>query len=217
MIDDRRDYIVLGLIAIMFFAGLYVYSSVPSKVPVHWNAAGEVDGYASKNFGLFLLPATALLVFLLFLVIPRIAVFQNNVGDFYMRHGFSFKLVMTLFFMLIYLFTIASSFGYVLNMNYLMVPAVSMLIFYVGYVIRDARRNFFIGIRTPWTLSSDTVWRKTHQLGGKLLMASAAVMLLGLVFPKYLLWFIMVPLLGSSAYLVLYSLVLYRREKKEKS
>ena len=78
--------------------------------------------------------------------------------------------------------------------------------------MRQAKRNFFIGIRTPWTLSSDHVWDETHRLGSILFIASGILALFGAFFPDYAIWFILVPVLGSTLFLLVYSYILYQRE-----
>ena len=96
-----------------------------------------------------------------------------------------------------------------------MLPFLGVLFIAVGWMLRKAKRNFFIGIRTPWTLSSDTVWDKTHQLGSNLFMASGALAIVGGFFGGMTaFWLMFIPLIGSSLFLVVYSYVLYRGETK---
>jgi uncharacterized membrane protein len=94
-----------------------------------------------------------------------------------------------------------------------MMPALGVLFIFVGYMLRKAKRNFFIGIRTPWTLSSDRVWDETHRIGAILFTLSGILALLGSFFGGSTAFvMLMVPLLGSTLFLVIYSYVLYRRE-----
>ena len=96
-----------------------------------------------------------------------------------------------------------------------MLPAMGFLFIFIGFMLRKAKRNFFIGIRTPWTLSSDTVWDKTHQLGAVLFMASGVLAFIGGLFGGMTaFWFLFVPLIGSTIFLLVYSYVLYQRETK---
>jgi uncharacterized membrane protein len=98
-------------------------------------------------------------------------------------------------------------------MSAAMLPMMGLLFIFIGYMLRKAKRNFFIGIRTPWTLSSDVVWDKTHQLGSVLFMLSGALALLGgFSGGMSAFWLMFVPLIGSTIFLVIYSYVLYRRE-----
>jgi uncharacterized membrane protein len=101
------------------------------------------------------------------------------------------------------------------RMSTAMLPAIGLLFIFTGYMLTQAKRNFFIGIRTPWTLSSDTVWARTHSLGGKLFIASGILALIGGLFGGMTaFWFLFVPLIGSTVFLVVYSYVLYRQETK---
>ena len=81
-------------------------------------------------------------------------------------------------------------------------------------MMRQAKRNFFIGIRTPWTLSSDYVWNETHRIGGTLFIISGFLALLGALFPGYALWLLLIPLFASVIFTFVYSYVLYQRETK---
>ena len=87
-----------------------------------------------------------------------------------------------------------------------------VLFFSIGIVIGKAKRNWFIGIRTPWTLSSEAVWDKTHRLGGKVFMVSGLVSLLGFFFEGYVaLLLILAPIMIGSIFLVVYSYFEYQK------
>ena len=88
---------------------------------------------------------------------------------------------------------------------------VSILFFYIGILLENAQQNWFIGIRTPWTLSNKIVWEKTHRLGGKLFKITAIVVLIGIIFPEYTIWFILLPVFASASYLVVYSYFEYQK------
>jgi uncharacterized membrane protein len=112
--------------------------------------------------------------------------------------------------------TLAWSLGYQdFKMSAAMLPFMGVLFIAVGFMLRKAKRNFFIGIRTPWTLSNDTVWDKTHQLGSILFLVSGALTIIGgFIGGMTAFWLMYVPLIGSSLFLVIYSYVLYREETK---
>ena len=116
--------------------------------------------------------------------------------------------------MYIHTLTILWSFEYQFNMNLMLIPALVILFYYIGVMTSKAKRNWFIGIRTPWTLSSERVWDKTHQLGGKLIKLSAIVALIGMFFGQYALWFVLLPIMGVMVYLVVYSYLEYKKENK---
>ena len=90
-------------------------------------------------------------------------------------------------------------------MRQLMMPALGILFYYCGVLIENAKRNWFIGIRTPWTLSSDSVWEKTHKIGGKLFKIAGIIALFGIFFPNYTFLFVLIPVVSVAIYTAAYS------------
>jgi uncharacterized membrane protein len=88
------------------------------------------------------------------------------------------------------------------------------LFFYCGVLCERAKRNWFIGIRTPWTLSSDRVWEKTHRVGGKLFKIAGVIALIGAMFQRYAVFLVIVPAIAVAVFTIVYSLVIYQREKQ---
>ena len=99
-------------------------------------------------------------------------------------------------------------------MSRLMAPAMGFLFFYCGILIKNAKRNWFIGIKTPWTLSSDKVWDKTHKLGGKLFKIMGVISFLGIIFPNYFVWLLLVPILAITLFILFYSYFEYQKETR---
>ena len=207
--------IVLILIVGAIIAGLLLWNQLPEQMASHWNVNDQVDGYMPKFRGVFMVPLITLGMFALFLVVPSIDPLKANIAQF--REVFNLFIVLIVAFMLyIHALTLAWSLGYTgFKMSTSMLPAMGLLFIFIGFMLRKAKRNFFIGIRTPWTLSSDTVWDKTHQLGAILFMASGVFTLVGGIFGGMTaFWFLFVPLMGSTIFLLVYSFVLYQRETK---
>ena len=98
--------------------------------------------------------------------------------------------------------------------NYYIPVSIGLLFFYIGVLCENSKRNWFVGIRTPWTLSSDKVWDKTHKLGGKLFKIAGIIALIGIFFQNYVVYFILIPTFSVSIYLIVYSYVEFRKEKK---
>ena len=205
--------IVLLLILAATTAGLSLWNRLPDQVASHWNINDQVDGYMSRFWGVFLMPLITLGMFLLFLVIPNIDPHRANIAQF--RDAFNLFIVLIVGFMLyVHTLTLLWNLGYTnFGVGKAMMPALGVLFIFIGYMLRKARRNFFIGIRTPWTLSSDRVWDETHRIGAILFTISGIIALLGsfLGGPTSFVMLI-VPVLGSTLFLVIYSYVLYRRE-----
>jgi uncharacterized membrane protein len=207
--------IVLILIAAATIAGLLLWNQFPDQMASHWNEKDQVDGTMSKFWGVFMMPLVTLGLFLLFLVIPNIDPLKANIAKF--RGVFNLFITFFIGFMVyIHALTLIWNLGYTgFALSKAMLPAMGLLFILIGSMLRQAKRNFFIGIRTPWTLSSDTVWDKTHQLGAVLFMASGVLAFIGGFFGGMTaFWFLLVPLIGSTIFLLVYSYVLYQRETK---
>jgi uncharacterized membrane protein len=200
---------VVLLIALFAFAIAY-YPSMPERMASHWNAQGVVDGWMGRFMGLFMLPIITLAVFFLLVFIPRFDPLRANVLKFQGAYDV-FILVFILFFSYLEGLIVLANLGHVFNMVVTIIPALSVLFFALGFLMRKAKRNFFIGIRTPWTLVSDHVWEKTHKLGGILFVIVGLLNLLGLAFPRYAMLFLMGPIIAISLFLVVYSYAI--REK----
>jgi len=211
----QTKIIIFLIIAISFALAFYFYPLMPERAASHWNTKGEVDGYISKSSASFLMPIISLLVALLFLFVPKIDPLKENVKKF--RAYFDgFIIVILLFLLYIYLLTIFWNLGFRFDMNYFMIPAFAFLLYYAGILVEKARRNWFIGIRTPWTISNEQVWNKTHKLGGKLFKASAAIVLLGMFFIEYVFYFLIIPIIILLVFSFLYSYLEYQKEISKK-
>jgi len=215
MTTRTTTILVLIMIAGAALAGLLLWNQLPDQMASHWNTNDEVDNYMSKFWGVFMMPLITLGMFALFIVIPNIDPLKANIAQF--RDAFNLFIVLIVAFMLyVHALTLAWSLGNTdFKMSASMLPAMGLLFIFVGFMLRKAKRNFFIGIRTPWTLSSDTVWDKTHQLGAVLFMASGVLAIVGGLFGGMTaFWMLFVPLIGSTLFLLVYSYVLYQRETK---
>ena len=207
--------LVLIMIAATTVAGLLLWNRLPDQIASHWNINDQVDGYMPKFWGVFLLPLITLGMFLLFLLIPTIDPLKANIAQF--REAFNLFIVLIVAFMLyLYSLTLVWSLGYDnFKMSGALLPALGLLFIVIGFMMRQAKRNFFIGIRTPWTLSSDAVWNETHRLGAVLFMISGALAFIGGFFGgSTAFWLMLAPLMISTIFLLVYSYVLYRRETR---
>ena len=204
---------IIAIIVISFIIAILVYPNFPEEVASHWNSKGEVDGYISKFWGAFLMPIFALSIFLLFLFLPKMDPLKNNVKKF---KGYfdGFILFMIIFFFYVYILTVLYNLGIIFNMTYAILPAISILLYFVSILLENCKRNWFIGIKTPWTLSSDKVWDKTHKLGSKLFKVIAFLTLIGLFFPDQGMILFVIPLLVMIIWLFIYSYLEFKKEKK---
>jgi uncharacterized membrane protein len=205
--------ISLLLIAAAVIFSLAVYNQLPAQMASHWGLNDQVNGTISRFWGAFLMPLISLGMLGLFLLVPAIDPLKANIAQF--RGVFNlFVLLMVAFLTYLHGLTLAWNLGYTgFQMSMALLPAVGLLFIFVGVMLAKAKRNFFIGIRTPWTLSSDRVWDRTHALGSKLFIASGIVTFVGAFLGGMTAFlFVFIPLMGSALFLVVYSYVLYRQE-----
>jgi uncharacterized membrane protein len=149
---------------------------------------------------------------LFFLVIPHIDPLKANIAKF--REYFNaFILLMAVFLVYVHILTLLWNLGFDdFRMGSAMMPAIGLIFIFAGVMMRKAKRNFFIGIRTPWTLSSDRVWDETHRVGSTLFIASGILAFLGVFFENFAIWLVLGPVMISTLFLLVYSYVLYQRE-----
>ncbi len=209
----KSEWVVLILVLLATAVGIYLYPQMPEWMASHWNIQGEVDGHISRFWGVFLMPLISLAMFLFFVLIPRIDPLKANVAKF--RKYFDwFIILITLFLFGIYKFSLLWNLGIQLDIRIFLPIAIGILFYYCGVLTENAKRNWFIGIRTPWTMSSDAVWDKTHRLGGKLFKASGIIAVLGIFFRDWAFYFAIVPALFTAVYSSVYSYLAFRHQSR---
>ena len=209
----KTEIVLFVLILLAFAVGICLYPQMPEQMASHWNAQGQVDGFMSKFWGVFLMPFVLVILALIFIAIPRIDPLKKNIAQFEKYYN-EFIIIFFLFLLSIYFQTLLWNLGIKINPGIIIPIGLGILFFYVGILLEKAKRNWFIGIRTPWTLSSDRVWDKTHQIGGKLFKLSAIIVFIALFFPRYTTYFILGPILAATLFSVGYSYYAYQKEKK---
>ncbi|MDD4859948.1 MAG: SdpI family protein [Dehalococcoidales bacterium] len=210
---SKSEIIVFGIVAASFVVGILFYPQMPERMASHWDAQGNVNGYMSRFWGLFFTPILTLGLALLLILLPRIDPLKENIKAFRKSYD-GFLVVIFLFMLYLYLLTIVWNLGKTFNFTQLLTPAFGILIYYCGVLLEKAKRNWFIGIRTPWTLSSDRVWEKTHNLGGKLFKLAGIIAMLGVVFPGYAFLLLIAPVIAVAIFSLAYSFIEYQKEQR---
>jgi len=207
----HRAVIFWGIVSLAFVLGVAYYGRVPERMASHWNSLGEADGTMSRALGVFLIPGVMGIVALLALVLPRIDPLRANILLF--RKYFDVLMLLVLGFMFVaHLFILLWNTGTRLSPNVVFPAGIAALFYYVGVLCGVAKRNWSVGIRTPWTLSSDRVWEKTHRRAGPLFKISAIVILAGALMGEEAIFTFLLPVIILVPYLVFYSYREYRRE-----
>lgn len=210
----KATAVITGLVFLSFIVSIYFYPHVPDPMATHWNSRGEVDGYMSKFWGLFFMPLVITGLAALFLAIPRIDPKRENIVKF--RKYYDGFIIVLIFFMLaVHLQVLLWNTGIQISPNAVIPAGIGLLFYYIGILMENAERNWFIGIRTPWTLSSDRVWKKTNRLAGKLFRIAGVVAVLGAFFRENAFFFILVPALFIAGFTAVYSYLEYQKELKQ--
>ena len=209
----KSEITILGITLLSLIISIYFYPQMPEKIASHWNAQGQVDGYISKFWGLFLIPFILIGLAILFVVIPKIDPLKANIEKF-RKYYDGFVILFFVFMLSVHFQLILWNLGVRISPNVIFPIGIGILFFYVGILCENAKRNWFIGIRTPWTLSSEKVWEKTHKIGGKLFKIAGVITFLGVFFQSYALFFILAPVISVAVYTIIYSYLEYQKEVK---
>lgn len=174
MFKNKSNIYNLLIIIATFLLGILMYNKLPESIPIHWNFAGEVDGYGNKFIGTFMVPLIMIALWLAMIYLPKIDPKKENYNKFDKSYKL-FQSILLTFFFIIQIIVVLSAMGYNISINRAMPIVSGVLMILIGNYIPKAKSNFFYGIKTPWTLSSEVSWRKTHRLGGKLFVLSGLI------------------------------------------
>jgi uncharacterized membrane protein len=165
------------IVAAMFVSGLAVWPLAPERIPIHWTLNGQVDRYAGKLEGLFLLPGITLLVLVGLKLLPRIDPNRARYVEFTSAYAIA-SLAIVAFLAAVHATVLASALGVAVNVGLVIGPLVGLLLIVLGAVMGDVRPNWFFGVRTPWTLSSERSWTATHRAARWVLLVMGLVIAL---------------------------------------
>ncbi len=200
-----RKWIPLVLIIAAVALSIAYYPRLPESMPTHWSVSGEPNGYSSRLWGAWLIPLMMALIWLILRAIPHIDPRRANYEKF---QGMYDALVMLILaFMLgIHLVVLMAATGTPIRMDRIVVPAVGVFIAVMGLLIPKVHPNWFVGIRTPWTLTSDLSWKKTHKIGGKLFVILGVLMVLSsFIVPEVAIWILVAAAIALTVFLFAYS------------
>ena len=210
-----RAYLLvsLALVAGAFLASAVLYPRLPEKIPVHWNIEGQIDGYGNKQWALFLTPGIMLGLTALFLALPWLSPNQFSLDSFKSTYGFIIVVIMATM-AYIHGLTLWAAVAGEVDITRAMLAGLMIMFGLMGNVMGKVRRNFWVGVRTPWTLASDRVWNDTHRLAGQLFVGAAVIglacILLPIPLPVLTIGTIVV-IMSAALFPVGYSLVHYKQ------
>ena len=207
---NQRYFLGAAIVILACLAGILIaYPKLPAMVPVHWNAHGEVDSWGPK-WSLFLWGPGMMLGFvLLFAALPWLSPRKFDVNTFRPTYLY-IMIVFVAVLAYINVMTLVAALGVMTDIGRAVVGGVCLLIALLGNVLGKVRRNFYIGIRTPWTIADERVWNKTHRLAAR---TSFVCGLLGLilVLARAPIWLALVAVMTGPIAPAFYSLFYYKQ------
>lgn len=206
----RTEWPHWAMLAAMFLLAAATWSWAPDRLPVHWGLGGEVDRYGGRFEGLLGLPALALGLYLLLRWLPRIDPGRANYAQFAGAYAL-IRLAALAMLALTYGAMHLSLRGYALDMGRVTSLLLGALFIVLGGMLGKVRPNWFVGVRTPWTLSSKLAWTRTNRLGGWLLIAEGATLIVaGLLVGRWALAASLPIIGGGTIWLTIYSYRVWR-------
>ena len=208
--DKRMEMLLLGILLLQGAVSILLYPRLPERVPSHWNLHGQVDGWMKPSAAILAWSGISLGVYALFWFIPALDPKRKITATQKAYQGL--RLGSQVFFFLLFGIAMAAALGIPLSMDRLVPALISLLIVVIGNYLGKIRPNYFMGIRTPWTLEDPVVWQRTHRLGGILWMLAGLVGLAGS-------WaggttatlMLFVPLMAATLFVVIYSWFVFRQ------
>jgi len=208
----KKHVFPLGITLLTLVAWLIALPHLPATMPIHWGENGEADGFATKINAMILTVGIMALIYFIITFIPRIDPRKENYKYFSKTYNILLNAVLLLFFF-VNMSTILQGLGYNVPMSYIAPIMAGLVFIIIGNYLQRVRSNYFMGIRTPWTLSNETVWKKTHRLSGKIFFIGGLLILISAFLPdgykSVIMW-------GSIVLCVaipyLYSYLAYKKE-----
>ncbi|WP_377519811.1 SdpI family protein [Priestia megaterium] len=208
----KKHVFPLGITLLTLVAWVIALPHLPATMPIHWGANGEADGFATKINAMILTVGIMVLIYFVIAFVPRIDPRKENYKYFSKTYNIVLNAVLLLFFF-VNMSTILQGLGYNVPMSYIAPIMAGIIFIIIGNYLQRVRSNYFMGIRTPWTLSNETVWKKTHRLSGKLFFIGGLLILISAFLPdgykSVIMW-------GSIVLCVavpyLYSYLAYKKE-----
>ncbi|MDP8202506.1 MAG: SdpI family protein [Candidatus Tenebribacter burtonii] len=216
---NKKFWISIIIIIIQLALALYLSSLIAddARIPSHWNFRGEIDGYTGKWTGILLFPGINVLLFIFMLILPIISVRYRETPERSSRMVSIITNIIIFFFATIHIYTLLLGAELISSTGSSIYYIIGLMFILLGNILPKMPSNFFIGIRTPWTLSSEYVWRKTHKVGGICFVLSGLLMIF---IPAIwgdnttVITIMFVLFMALILYSFLYSFILYKKEEK---
>lgn len=207
-----RKWIPLVLIIAAVAASIFYYPQLPASMPTHWSASGEPNGYSSRLWGAWMLPLIMASVWFILRAIPHIDPRKANYEKFSGMYDALVILILA-FMLLIHVVVLIAATGTPIRMDRIILPSVGVFIAIMGLLLPKAHPNWFVGIRTPWTLTSDLSWERTHEVGGRLFVILGLLMVVStFLMPEIAIWILVATAIAMTIFLFAYSYRVWKED-----
>ena len=206
---EKTMWLAVAMVALMWIVSAWYYPQLPETVPIHWNSQGIADDFMDKPWGAVLMPLISSGVLLLLFVLPVLSPKGFRLDSAKRAYGLVVSIIMA-FMLAVLVLSYEHTLGKVESFSEWISAGLGVLLVVLGNYLSKFPKNFWVGIRTPWTLASDEVWFKTHRLGGRTFMAGGLLVFLGSfagISMEYLVGIVLVAAFTP----VIYSLLIYKR------
>ena len=215
---QQKEHVLFWIMKIILVVGMFIavymlYPYLPDPIPTHWNIKGEIDGWSPKSFGVFIIPAMALLFLILFPLVPKIDPRRERFQQF-KKTWEIFQLIFILFMGYIFFVTNYVIFYPTVSMNMFMLAGIGILFIILGNYMGKLRQNYTVGIRVPWTIDNEEVWNRTHRLGGRCFVIGGLLLFFNAFFQYEILITFILSLIIVILLPIAYSYYLFKQLKK---
>ncbi len=207
----KKHVLPLTMIGLLILAWILAFPKLPEQMPIHWDVNGEANGFASKLNAMFSTLGIMVILYLSMAFLPKVDPRKTNYKYFSKSYNIMLNAILGVLFV-INILMLANAMGYDVPIGSIGPVVVGIIFMILGNYLPQVRSNFFIGIRTPWTLSSDEVWKKTHRAASKIFFFGGLVMILATFAPvnwKVPVLFTVIALTIVAPYI--YSYLLFKR------
>ncbi|NKQ20581.1 SdpI family protein [Brevibacillus laterosporus] len=209
----KKHWFFILIFSITILISICSLPYLPNEVAMHWNASGEIDRYNSKWYAVGFAPFLMLLLYVMMNVLPKFDPRQET----YTKTKSTYlttRYLFIVFMLVMHCIVILTGLGYNLNIGLIVNMLVGLLFVLIGNVMPRMQPSYFVGIKTPWTLASDEVWRKTHFIGGRLFVLGGILVIVSSFLPPFIQsWALLVILVGTVVITYFLSYLYYRQIK----
>ena len=206
----KKEWLPILFIIADIIVAIVLYPSLPDRIPTHWGINGQINGWGQKNVAIFGILSLIIGMYALLSVIPTFDPKKHNYEKFGKFYGI-IKTGLTIFFSIIFGLSLAAAMKIDIQMDKTMTILLGILWIFMGNYMFSIKQNWFVGIRTPWTIEDEEVWNRTHRLAGKLWVGGGVLILISsFVYPPAGFAIIMI----TGLIPVVYSYVIYKKKQE---